>query len=40
MALELINPGGLPTPGSYTHAVVATGSRTILGVETLAEPAA
>ena len=29
MALEPINPDGLPTPESYTHAVVATGSRTV-----------
>jgi enamine deaminase RidA (YjgF/YER057c/UK114 family) len=27
MALELVNPEDLPTPESYTHVVVATGSR-------------
>lgn len=29
MALELINPDELPTPESYTHVVVATGSRMV-----------
>ena len=29
MALELINPDGLPTPSCYTHAVVATGTKTV-----------
>ena len=29
MALELIQPDGLPTPESYTHVVVATGTRTV-----------
>jgi enamine deaminase RidA (YjgF/YER057c/UK114 family) len=29
MALELINPDGLPTPESYTHVVVATGGRLV-----------
>jgi enamine deaminase RidA (YjgF/YER057c/UK114 family) len=29
MALELIQPDGLPVPESYTHVVVATGSRTV-----------
>jgi enamine deaminase RidA (YjgF/YER057c/UK114 family) len=29
MALELINPDGLPEPESYTHVVVATGTRTV-----------
>ena len=29
MALELINPDELPTPESYTHVVVATGSRLV-----------
>jgi enamine deaminase RidA (YjgF/YER057c/UK114 family) len=29
MALELINPDGLPVPESYTHAVVATGTKTV-----------
>ena len=27
MGLQLINPNGLPTPRSYTHVAVATGSR-------------
>jgi enamine deaminase RidA (YjgF/YER057c/UK114 family) len=27
MALECINPADLPTPSTYTHVVVATGSR-------------
>lgn len=27
MALEWINPADLPTPSTYTHVVVATGSR-------------
>jgi enamine deaminase RidA (YjgF/YER057c/UK114 family) len=29
MALELIQPDDLPVPQSYTHVVVATGSRTV-----------
>jgi enamine deaminase RidA (YjgF/YER057c/UK114 family) len=29
MTLEMINPGGLPTPESYTHVVTATGSRMV-----------
>jgi enamine deaminase RidA (YjgF/YER057c/UK114 family) len=29
MAIELINPEGLPTPATYTHVVVATGSRMV-----------
>jgi enamine deaminase RidA (YjgF/YER057c/UK114 family) len=29
MALQLINPGDLPTPTTYTHVVVATGGQTI-----------
>ena len=29
MALELINPAGLPTPPTYTHVVIATGSRLV-----------
>jgi hypothetical protein len=29
MTVELINPEGLPTPASYTHAVVAAGSRMV-----------
>jgi enamine deaminase RidA (YjgF/YER057c/UK114 family) len=29
MTLELINPEGLPTPSTYTHVVVATGTRLV-----------
>jgi enamine deaminase RidA (YjgF/YER057c/UK114 family) len=29
LALECINPGDLPTPSTYTHVVVATGSRLV-----------
>jgi enamine deaminase RidA (YjgF/YER057c/UK114 family) len=29
MALELINPDDLPTPPTYTHVIVATGSRMV-----------
>jgi enamine deaminase RidA (YjgF/YER057c/UK114 family) len=29
MTLELINPEGLPTPPTYTHVVIATGSRMV-----------
>src|SRR5262245_8522820 len=29
MALELIQPDGLPVPESYTHVVVATGTTTV-----------
>lgn len=29
MTLQLINPDGLPTPTSYTHVVVATGSKVV-----------
>jgi enamine deaminase RidA (YjgF/YER057c/UK114 family) len=29
MALKLINPNDLPTPATYTHVVVATGSRLV-----------
>jgi enamine deaminase RidA (YjgF/YER057c/UK114 family) len=29
MTLELINPDDLPTPPTYTHVVVATGSRLV-----------
>lgn len=29
MTHDLINPEGLPTPSSYTHVVVATGSRLV-----------
>jgi enamine deaminase RidA (YjgF/YER057c/UK114 family) len=29
MSLELINPDDLPTPPTYTHVVIATGSRLV-----------
>ena len=29
MTLELINPAGLPTPPTYTHVVIATGSKLV-----------
>ena len=29
MTLQLINPDGLPTPSTYTHVVVATGTRMV-----------
>lgn len=29
MTLKLINPDGLPTPATYTHVVVATGTRMV-----------
>ena len=29
MTLQLINPEGLPTPPTYTHVIVATGSKTV-----------
>jgi len=29
MTLELINPGDLPTPATYTHVAVGTGSRLV-----------
>jgi enamine deaminase RidA (YjgF/YER057c/UK114 family) len=29
MTLQLINPGGLPTPSTYTHIVIATGGKTV-----------
>ena len=29
MALQLINPEDLPTPSTYTHIVVATGTRMV-----------
>jgi hypothetical protein len=29
MTLELVNPGGLPTPATYTQVVAATGSRLV-----------
>jgi enamine deaminase RidA (YjgF/YER057c/UK114 family) len=30
MTLEAINPEGLPSPRTYTHVVIATGSRLVL----------
>jgi enamine deaminase RidA (YjgF/YER057c/UK114 family) len=39
MALEKINPNGLPVPESYTHAVVATGTRTVYVAGQVAEDA-
>ena len=29
MTIELINPEGLPTPRTYTHAAIATGTRMV-----------
>jgi enamine deaminase RidA (YjgF/YER057c/UK114 family) len=29
MALQLINPDGLPTPPTYTHVIVAAGSKVV-----------
>jgi len=37
MTLELINPDDLPTPESYTHVVVATGSRMVFVAGQVAE---
>jgi enamine deaminase RidA (YjgF/YER057c/UK114 family) len=37
MTLELINPEDLPTPESYTHVVVATGSRMVFVAGQVAE---
>lgn len=39
MALELVNPEDLPTPESYTHVVVATGSRLVFVAGQVAEDA-
>lgn len=39
MALEFIQPDGLPTPESYTHAVVATGTTTVYVAGQVAEDA-
>jgi enamine deaminase RidA (YjgF/YER057c/UK114 family) len=39
MALELIQPDGLPTPESYTHVVVATGTKTVYIAGQVAEDA-
>jgi len=32
MALQLINPEGLPTPPTYTHVIIAAGSKTVFVV--------
>jgi len=40
MAVELINPDGLPIPESYTHAVVATGTKTVYVAGQVSEDAA
>ena len=39
MTLELINPDGLPVPESYTHVVVATGTKTVYVAGQVAEDA-
>jgi enamine deaminase RidA (YjgF/YER057c/UK114 family) len=39
MTLELINPDGLATPESYTHVVVATGSRLVFVAGQVADDA-
>ena len=39
MALELIQPDGLPVPHSYTHVVVATGSRIVFVAGQVSEDA-
>ncbi len=39
MTLELINPDELPTPESYTHVVVATGTRLVFIAGQVAEDA-
>jgi enamine deaminase RidA (YjgF/YER057c/UK114 family) len=39
MTLELINPEELPTPASYTHVVVATGSRLVFVAGQVADDA-
>jgi enamine deaminase RidA (YjgF/YER057c/UK114 family) len=39
MALELVNPEDLPTPESYTHVIVATGSRLVFVAGQVAEDA-
>jgi enamine deaminase RidA (YjgF/YER057c/UK114 family) len=39
MALELIQPEGLPVPQSYTHVVVATGTKTVYIAGQVAEDA-
>jgi enamine deaminase RidA (YjgF/YER057c/UK114 family) len=37
MAHELINPGGLPVPESYTHVVIASGTRLVFIAGQVAE---
>ena len=39
MTLELINPEDLPTPASYTHVIVATGSRLVFVAGQVADDA-
>jgi enamine deaminase RidA (YjgF/YER057c/UK114 family) len=39
MALELINPGDLPTPESYTQVAVATGTRMVFVAGQVADDA-
>src|SRR5512145_2177034 len=39
MSLEAIQPDGLPTPESYTHVIVATGSRLVFVAGQVAEDA-
>jgi len=39
MALDLINPDGLPVPQEYTHVVVATGGRLVFVAGQVAEDA-
>jgi enamine deaminase RidA (YjgF/YER057c/UK114 family) len=39
MTLELVNPDDLPTPESYTHVVVATGSRMVFVAGQVADDA-
>lgn len=39
MAHDLINPDGLPAPESYTHVVVATGTRMVFVAGQVAEDA-
>jgi enamine deaminase RidA (YjgF/YER057c/UK114 family) len=39
MTLEFVNPEELPTPGSYTQAVVATGSRLVFVAGQVADDA-
>jgi len=39
MALELVNPDGLPTPDSYTQVVTATGGRLVFVAGQVADDA-